>query len=49
MARMAKAKGAAFIDAAQIAQPSETDCVHMNPDGHKALGIAVADAIRNII
>ena len=49
MARMAKAKGAAFIDAAKIAQPSETDCVHMNPDGHKALGIAVAEEIRKII
>lgn len=38
-----------FLDASQYAQPSVKDCVHMEPDAHKALGIAIAKKIKEIL
>lgn len=40
--------GAYFLDAAQYAQPSETDCVHMEPDSHERLGYAIAAKVSEI-
>ena len=44
----AEKSGAYFLDAAQYASPSEIDSEHMSPEGHKALGIAVAEKIKEI-
>lgn len=41
--------GAYFLDAAQFASPSEIDSEHMTPEGHRALGIAVAEKIKEIL
>lgn len=37
-----------FLDAAQYAEPSEVDCVHMTREGHLALGVAMAQKVREI-
>lgn len=41
--------GAYFLDAAKLASPSPIDSEHMTPDGHKALGKAVAEKIKEIL
>lgn len=46
---MADKCGAYFLDAAQYASPSPIDSEHMTPDGHLALGKAVADKIKEIL
>lgn len=46
---VAKNNGAEFLDAAMLAQPSPVDCQHLTPEGHKALGEAVAGKIREIL
>ena len=45
---MADKCGAYFLDAAQFAAPSDIDCEHMTPEGHAALGHAVAEKIKEI-
>ena len=37
-----------FLDAAKVAKPSTGDNVHMEPESHKALALAIADKIREI-
>lgn len=37
-----------FLDASQYAQPSVKDCVHMEEESHKSLGIAIANKIKEI-
>ena len=46
---MADKCGAYFMDASQYAEPSEIDSEHMTPQGHKALGEAVAAKIKEIL
>lgn len=43
---VARKYNADFLDASLYAQPSETDCVHMDPPSHKALAEAVAETIK---
>ncbi len=45
---VAEEQGAYFLDAAQFAQPSETDGVHMDPQSHSRLGRAIAEKVREI-
>lgn len=45
-AAMCAARGVDMLDAQKLAQPSPVDCVHMTPDGHRALGLAVAAWVR---
>jgi lysophospholipase L1-like esterase len=45
---VAEAHGAAFLDAAELAEPSAIDCQHLLPEGHAALAAAVTDKIREI-
>lgn len=45
---MAEKCGAYFLDAAQFAEPSDLDSEHMTPEGHAALGKAVAERIKEI-
>lgn len=40
-------RGCLFLDAAQIAAPSERDHLHMEPEGHAALADALAKLILN--
>ncbi len=47
--RMCAAKGVAFLDAADYAEPSVKDNVHMEPESHRALGLAVADKVRELL
>jgi len=35
-----------MLDAQQIAEPSDIDCIHMTAEGHKALGLAVAEKVK---
>ena len=46
---IAEAHGAAFVDAASVASPSETDGVHMDPPSHRALGRALAEQVRALL
>ena len=48
LSAVAEARGAYFLDAAEYAEPSEADCQHMLPEGHAALGRAVAEKIKEI-
>lgn len=41
--------GVDFLSAQDYAQPSMIDCVHMEPEGHRALGLAVAEKIRQMM
>lgn len=38
--------GVTVLDAQQVAEPSPVDGIHMEPESHRALGQAVADAVR---
>ena len=38
----------AFMDAADITPPSEVDGVHLNPEGHRKIGQAVAAKIADV-
>ena len=46
---VAEAKGVHFFDAATAAVPSKVDGVHMEPESHRALGLALADKVREIL
>lgn len=46
---VAEAKGVYFLDAAEFAQPSKIDGVHMEPESHLALGKAIAAEVRKIL
>ena len=37
-----------FLDAALYAEPSDVDGVHLGVEGHKALGAAIAEKIKEI-
>lgn len=45
----AEANGLHFIDAAQYAEASAADGVHMEPEGHARLGKAFAEKVREIL
>jgi lysophospholipase L1-like esterase len=48
-ARLAEEKQTAFLDLAPLAQASPEDCIHMKPEGHRAVAQAVADKVRQIL
>ena len=48
-AARAKALGCHFLDAAKYARASQADGVHMEADGHLALGKAFAEAVKRIL
>lgn len=41
--------GVEFLDAAQYAAPSETDCIHMDADGHRKLAEAIYEKVLEIL
>ncbi len=41
--------GCEFLDASRFAYPSEVDSIHMDPDDHRKLGVAMAEKIRSIL
>jgi lysophospholipase L1-like esterase len=41
--------GCEFLDAAEFAEPSKEDSVHMTPEGHKKLGEAIAKKIEYML
>lgn len=45
-AAMCADRGVDMLDAQKLASPSSVDCVHMTPDGHRALGLAAAEWVR---
>lgn len=47
--RICDAQGVEFFDAAPIAPVSDIDFVHMPPSSHKALGLALAVKVKEII
>lgn len=42
-------RGVPMLNAQQIAQPSTIDCVHMTAEGHRALGLAIASRVRELL
>ena len=44
-AKVAQARGVAFLDAGEVMEVSDVDGVHFEPEGHAALGKAVAEAV----
>ncbi len=46
--QIAERHGCFFFDAAAHAQPGSRDGMHLEADGHRALGLALADAVQNI-
>lgn len=46
--RMCARNNVYFLDAAKFAKPSTVDNIHMEPESHKALGLAIAEKIREI-
>ena len=49
VAARAMNRGAELLNAAEFAQPSPIDNVHMSPESHKSLGLAVAAKIKEIL
>lgn len=47
--RVASELGVGVMHAGQFASVSQTDCVHIDPEGHRRLGHAVADRVRQIL
>ena len=47
--QLSKDYGCAFLDAAQVAAPSEWEGLHLDKKGHTALGRAAADAVRRLM
>ena len=47
--RVADAQGCEFFDAASVADVSPVDFVHMPPESHKALGLALAEKVKSIL
>jgi len=47
--RVAAEEGVAFIDSAKYGWPSDKDCVHMDPEAHRAMGEAMAKKIREML
>lgn len=43
--RIAGEENTAFLDLQSVAEPSEEDGMHMTPEGHRAIGRAVADML----
>lgn len=41
--------GVEFLDAQTVAEPSDVDCVHMTPENHRALGLAVAEKVKEMM
>lgn len=46
--KIVEAHGAYFLDAAEYAEPSMVDCVHMSPASHRALGNEVVKKVKEI-
>lgn len=46
--QQADLNGFYFLDAAKYAEPSREDAVHMTPENHKKLAIAIADKVKEI-
>lgn len=47
-AAVAQGTGSHFLDAAQVMTSSERDGIHFEADGHKKLGLAVAEKVKEI-
>lgn len=48
-AAMCNSWGVDMLDAQTLAEPSPLDGIHMTPEGHRALGLAVADWVKKAI
>ncbi len=47
-ARVARQRGAVFLDAGAHLRSSDVDMIHWSPEAHLALGSAVAEAVRSV-
>lgn len=47
--KIAELNNVHFLNAGDVAEPSPMDGVHLTPEGHRALGLAVADKVREIL
>lgn len=48
-ASIAAGKGVAFLDAAQVAESSPVDCIHLDDKAHRRLGLAIAGKVAEIL
>ena len=46
--RLAQARGCAFLDAGEVIEVSPQDGIHFEPEAQRALGAAVADAVKTM-
>ena len=46
--RLARARGCGFLDAGEVIAVSPVDGIHFEPDAHRRLGEAVAEAVRGL-
>ena len=46
--KVARETGCSFLDAAEYAEPSTVDALHMTRESHERLGVAIAQKIREI-
>lgn len=46
---IAEANGCAFLDAAAVASPGAYDSLHLEEDGHRLLGLAIAEHVIKIL
>lgn len=47
--QIAPAYGAGFVDAAEVARPSDVDGIHMDADSHRRLAVLVAAEVRRMM
>ena len=47
--QIADRHGLEFFDASKVAEPSDLDCVHMDPENHRKFAEAIAERIREIL
>ena len=47
--QVADLRGCHYLNAADYAEPSTVDCVHMTSESHARLGAAIADKVREIL
>lgn len=47
--KVAEAEGCDFLDAASVARAADADSIHLDAEGHKALGLAIAARLRQML
>ena len=49
MEAISREYGVGFLDGAKHASPSDVDCIHMDEENHRRLGLAVEEKLRELL